>query len=182
MKKQFFCILLAAFFALQCNDDDGPPTDPYEGCCGVEPVEFTVGNAKIYLPNAFTPNDDGINDIFFPFINEKVTKIEFLSISTPDLAVMYIATKLDTNTPSVNGWNGKDTDGKKYAGRFIYSVQITDDVGFQKIITGSACSILCDTFATVFKTKTDCFFPVQSDGNGGLDASLPHFEDTCFGN
>ncbi|TAK40559.1 MAG: hypothetical protein EPO28_09925 [Saprospiraceae bacterium] len=181
--KTFFFILSITFFALQCKDDDGPklPTDPYVGCCGTEPVEFTVGNAKLYVPNAFTPNGDGTNDVFFPFFNDKVSKIELFQIFSPKLALIYLALEVDKQNPSINGWNGIDADGKKYAGLFSYHIQITDDAGFSQFISGSACSIVCDTFAAVFKTKTGCFFPAQENGEGGLDASLPMLEDDCFG-
>lgn len=182
--KPFLILFCTVFFAFQCNDDDGPkqPIDPYVGCCGTEPVEFTVGNAKLYLPNAFTPNGDGINDLFFPFLNDKISKIELFQVSTPELGLLYLALEVDKQNPAASGWNGIDADGKKYAGLFSYHIQITDDAGSSQFISGSACSIVCDTFATIFKTKTGCFFPVQENGNGGLDASLPFLEEDCFGN
>jgi len=179
--KLFFFSLSITFLALQCNDDPMQPTDPYVGCCSTEPVEFTVGNAKLYVPNAFTPNGDGTNDVFFPFFNDKVSKIEFFSISTSKLGTMYLSLNVDKQNPATNGWDGIDADGKKYAGLFDYYIQITDDAGFSQFISGSACSIVCDTFAAVFKTKTGCFFPAQENGDGGLDASLPMLEDDCFG-
>lgn len=183
-KNTLFLITTLAFFAFQCNDDDGPkqPIDPYVGCCGTEPVEFTVGNAKLYVPNAFTPNGDGINDVFFPFLNDSVSKVELFQILSPNLALIYLAVDVDKQNPEINGWNGKDADGKKYVGPFSYHIQVTDDAGFSQFISGSACSIACDTFATIFKTRTGCYFPVQSDGDGGLDTSLPTLEEDCFGN
>jgi hypothetical protein len=176
-------IVSAAFLAIQCNEDDEPKqaTDPYTACCGLDSVEFIVGNGKLYVPNAFTPNEDGINDVFFPFFNDKVSKIELFQISTPELGLIYLVLEVDKQNPLASAWNGIDADGNKYAGLFSYYIQITDDAGFSQIISGYACSILCDSFATAFKTKTGCFFPAQSDGNGGLDASLPTFEDECFG-
>lgn len=88
--KQLFLFVLTFSLFFQCKDDDGKiqATDPYEGCCGTSPVVFTAGNAKLYLPNAFTPNDDGINDVFFPNFNDKVSKIELLSVFTPELGVI----------------------------------------------------------------------------------------------
>lgn len=182
--KHIFLFLIIASITIQCIDDDGQqqPSDPYVGCCGTAPVVFTIGNAKLYVPNAFTPNGDGINDVFFPNFNDKVSKIELLTVSTPELGIMYIAHAIDLSNPSANGWNGIDADGKKYAGPFSYGMTVKDDAGYIQSIGGSACSITCDSFATAFKTKTGCFYPAQSDGNGGLDASLPALEEDCFGN
>lgn len=182
--KHVFLLLLTVSICLQCKDDDGQkqPADPYVGCCGTDSVEFTIGNAKLYAPNAFTPNGDGINDLFSPIFNGKVSKVELFTIYTPELGVMYLVNNMDVSNPSENGWNGIDADGKKYSGLFRFNLSVTDDVGNVKTVTGSACSIICDSFATVFKTKTGCFYPVQSNGNGGLDASLPSLEDDCFEN
>lgn len=182
--KQLFLFLIIASITIQCNDDDDPkqPTDPYVGCCGTEPVEFTIGNAKLYAPNAFTPNGDGINDLFFPSFNGKVSKIEFFTIYTSELGIMYLVTNIDVSNPLSNGWNGIDADGKKYSGPFRFNLKVTDDAGYLQTISGSSCSITCDSFATVFKTKTGCFYPTQSDGDGGLDANLPILEEDCFGN
>lgn len=182
--KRLFLFVLTFSLFFQCKDDDGKiqATDPYVGCCGTTPVLFTVGNAKLYVPNAFTPNGDGINDTFFPTFNDKVSKIELFQISTPELGVIYLTLEVDKQNPIINGWNGIDADGNKYSGPFSYAMTVTDDTGYLQSFSGSACSITCDSFATVFKTKTGCFYPAQSDGDGGLDANLPILEEDCFGN
>jgi hypothetical protein len=179
--KLFLCLILVSLL-IQCTTQDELVTDPYIECCSNnQPVEFSSGNSKVYMPSAFTPNDDGINDLFFPFVNEHVQEITSFSIflgSGLDLA--YISFEIDVQNPAASAWNGKDADGNKYAGSFQYGVSFTDEEGNTKGCIGYACSILCDSFAVAFNSKTDCFFPSQHDGQGGLDATLPTLEDDCF--
>lgn len=185
MKKitSYLFFLLVVFTLAQCDDGlvlyDEPET-LYGDCCGTDSVEFHVGNARIYVPNVFTVNGDGINDLFFPFFNDKVAKAELFQISNSKLVVMHLAKSVDLQNPAAQGWDGKDPDGKIYAGQFRYALYVTDDTGFTQAIHGTACSIVCDTSAHIFKTKEGCYFSTQHDGNGGLDPSLPSFEGDCF--
>lgn len=174
-----FLYLLTALVFIQCNKDN-EITDPYTECCGNRPVEFIFGNSSVYMPSAFTPNGDGINDIFYPFLNEYVHEIQTLAIYSKDLAVIYITSDMDVQNPAAHGWDGVDADGKKYVGPFTYSIGYLDEEGIVRGFYGSACSILCDSFAVTINSKTDCFFPAQHDGQGGLDANLPTLEEDCF--
>ncbi|MFN8348463.1 MAG: hypothetical protein U0X91_25900 [Spirosomataceae bacterium] len=83
MEKVFY--LLSAVVVLQScslNDYRVEVTLPkeYEACCGVQPVEFKHSNGSIYMPNVFTPNGDGINDYFYPFISGEILEIQGFTI------------------------------------------------------------------------------------------------------
>lgn len=175
---KYILFFFGTLLLVQCAEDD-LVVDPYTECCGNNPVEFTVGNSKVYMPSAFTPNNDGINDVFYPFFNEYVQEIKSFFIFSEDGGLIYVTLEMDIQNPAENGWDGIGADGKKHAGAFTYSFEYTNEEGLTRGFSGSACSILCDSFAVTINSKTDCFFPSQHDGKGGLDASLPVLED-CF--
>jgi hypothetical protein len=72
-----FCFLAILFNSCEKATDEPVATLPviYQGCCGTKPVEFTFGLSKVYIPNVFTPNGDGLNDIFFPFTNDDIVDV-----------------------------------------------------------------------------------------------------------
>lgn len=188
MKKYLFLPLLPFLFAASCKDDDGPKVEAeptYEGCCGTTDVLFTVGQGKVFVPNAFTPNSDGFNDIFRPWVNSHVSKIENLSIKDVNGESLYNLATFDLGNPdhlAAGAWSGSnDNFVTYYKGLFTYKMKVTDDTGQSAFIEGKACSILCDSAAVYLKDNPNCTFPAQSDGEGGYDASAPNFENDCFG-
>jgi hypothetical protein len=72
MKNVIKSTILGAYLAMSlsaCAQVEPSPSiiPEYATCCGAEPVEITVDTVyKLYVPNSFTPNGDGVNDIFVP--------------------------------------------------------------------------------------------------------------------
>lgn len=64
-----------------------------------------------HLPNVFTPNNDGVNDIFHPFPYDNVQRVEFylynrwgqLIFKTEDPDIMWDGTDMHTGRPSSDG-------------------------------------------------------------------------------
>ncbi len=54
----------------------------------------------VFVPNAFTPNNDGVNDIFKPMVDGKLVKYRFAIYDRWGQVVMQ------TTDPD-KGWNGK---------------------------------------------------------------------------
>lgn len=189
---------ITPFFILSCfylftsfgKRDDKMPTpsaNPYEGCCGTKPVVFAVGAGSVYIPNVVTPNDDGINDVFYPFINNRISLVENFIIQ--DAATDNVIFQKDTLILSAasleaeilpEGWDGKEAGGQPHKGSFKYSMKVYDLFGVSLDIQGSACSVLCDSSAMILQGNPSCFYPVQQNETGGVDASLPNFEQKCF--
>lgn len=188
MKKTKLLLLTTLGLALSltgCSQEttEPPPavTDPYEACCGAEPVEHTFGDAYMFVPNVFTPNGDGINDYFAPSINENILGFDAYLIYTPvGDTVVFVSAGYNVNNVANTAWDGLRKDGSVYEGLFKYVFTAFAKDGNLLTIEGRACRVACGPEAAVFKTKTGCFYPVQAGANGVLDTAAPNFEGDCF--
>ena len=95
----------------------------YESCCGVEPVEFTFGDAYMFVPNVFTPNNDGKNEFFGINTNLPVT-VEYQLFNRWGNE-MISGTKSNAISTSTNAyftalWDGKDAT----EGVYFYKMKI----------------------------------------------------------
>lgn len=98
-------------------------TDRY-GCSG--DVTATVEEnfcCTIWLPNAFTPNNDGLNDEFKARTNRSIPKFEMSVFNRWGQRVFYSAS--DTK-----GWDGNNSDGTPVdAGTYFYRIRYTCEMG-----------------------------------------------------
>lgn len=78
-----------------------------------------VDNCPIYnLPNVFTPNDDGANDLFIPFPYRFIERIDMQIFNRWGQLVF------ETTDPEIN-WNGVNLGGKDLAeGVYFYTVTV----------------------------------------------------------
>ncbi len=77
------------------------------GCLGQDSVRIRVSDERpVYLPNAFSPNGDGINDEFTVYANPSVDVIESLQIFDRWGNMVYFAQDIPANQPAL-GWDGR---------------------------------------------------------------------------
>ena len=92
-------------------------------------TEVCVENCPVYeLPNTFTPNSDGKNELFVPLKNYFIHTIE-MRIFNEWGNLIYT-----TNDPKIN-WNGKDMAGKDVGdGSYYYhcTLQVKTSDGISK--------------------------------------------------
>ena len=74
-----FLFLISLFF-IACEDETPFVPAPEEvsifaSCCSTNAIEAQIGTGNIYVPNVFTPNDDGINDRFMILGNSEISII-----------------------------------------------------------------------------------------------------------
>lgn len=187
--KNFILLVSVLLFtsAHTCSSQVAEPqTDSkeYQSCCGTQPVEFAFASKKVYMPNVFTPNKDGVNDYYAPNVNDAITDVWGFTIYSAEGDTIlfqkpYFNTKMKLDE---YGWNGLRPDGSRYKGLFKYKMRVDDKKANKHIVTGQACAIQCGPDAKIFKTKSGCFYPVQASKGvaGTLDKSILTLERDCF--
>ena len=104
--------------------------DEYDLCSASKIDNINVQNGNLYVPNAFTPNGDGINDIFF---------VEGFGIAQAILIIKNRWGKILFQSEStLQGWDGTDTNGVQqpegvYA--FVYAGIFRSGTPFQRVGT-----------------------------------------------
>jgi gliding motility-associated-like protein len=89
-----------------------------EGCTASDMMQVKAP-AGVFIPNAFTPNGDGINDTWhIPFLME--TDKAFIQVFNRDGVCVYSATN------SAN-WNGKYKGTPMPIGTYVYMVKLEGD-------------------------------------------------------
>lgn len=78
-----------------------------DGCLGTDNLTVFVDRRKaIYVPNAFSPNGDGTNDVFYPFSDtETVKNIKSFQVFSRWGNLVYEYANFLPNTPA-HGWDG----------------------------------------------------------------------------
>ena len=175
--------LLSSNFCLAQVDDPVAldSLQNYEGCCGAEAVEFIHEEAYIFVPNVFTPNEDGMNDYFAPIVNDQVLEIvDYLIFSGYDSTVVFYQKQFDFNESNRYAWKGMIDDATPYKGGFRYTMLVVLKSGKLMQVEGKACRIVCEPAAQVFQTLEGCFYSTQVGQAGTLDTNLPSQESGCF--
>jgi hypothetical protein len=159
MKTLKFISMLAflPILTLSCKAQvDGPTitTDPiYEGCCGTTPVEFDNAGMHVYVPNVFTPNGDGINDYFLPYVNSTVIEVVDYTIYEPvldsNVVLFYTQTIVYGDDQNFFAWNGLRPDGTEFKGPFRYSMLVASDSALIQV-KGNACRVVCGSIGYFF--------------------------------
>lgn len=112
------------------------PSQPVDD--NIESVEFddmslnTQDNEykpEMYIPNAFKPNGDGLNDIFKPEYEGEVTDYDMI-ISDRKGEVLFRSKDINI------GWNGEFNGNPVQQGTYIYVIMYRDNSGYRQIKKG----------------------------------------------
>jgi gliding motility-associated-like protein len=89
--------------------------------CADPPIALCTSISNVYVAEAFTPNGDGINDVF-EIKSENVTAPEMLVFDRWGKVVFQ-------NSPNVVHWNGNIDGAPAPVGPYFYRIQLIDKVG-----------------------------------------------------
>jgi len=94
------------------------------GCKAEDEIRVTVlcNNANIYIPNTFSPNGDGMNDVFF-VRGKGIATIKTMTIFNRWGAVVFRANNVDINDQSA-GWRGTFNNTALGQDVFVYQVDV----------------------------------------------------------
>ncbi len=113
------------------------------GCMATDKIKVTVNNPDptggIFVPNTFSPNADGANDIFYPRAAGSI-KINRLRILNREGVIVFEKTNFYTNDMAA-GWDGTLRGSKLAIDVYVYGIEITGTDGKPKVISGNVSLI-----------------------------------------
>lgn len=135
---------------LSCDDCPAPIASPGEstiysviatddsGCFAEAEVSILIkGNTRVYIPSAFSPNFDGINDLFYIQAADNNARVVQLQIFDRWGNSLFEAADSPVNDPDF-GWDGSFRGKKMHSGVFVYTALIRFPDGFERLYRGEA--------------------------------------------
>jgi len=101
-----------------------------EGCTDTASVKVSVfKGSQIYVPTAFTPNGDGLNDILKPY---------YVSISSVSYFTIYNSwgQKVFSTHELTKGWDGNFKGQEGSAGTYVWVLKAVDPIGKEYNLKG----------------------------------------------
>ncbi len=133
---------------LSCVDCPAPSASPTstqtyvlvatspDGCTATDDVIVEVNRRKaVYIPNAFTPNGDGINDEFMPYTGNSVKIIRTFRIYDRHGNEVFKATDMPQNLAG-SGWNGEFKGKRMQPAVFVWVAEIEFLDGSARVYKG----------------------------------------------
>jgi gliding motility-associated-like protein len=104
-------------------------TSPY-GCQGYDTIRISVVNqASFFVPTAFTPNGDGLNDMFRP-VAVGYRNLKFFRVFNRWGQEVYYGTNLEV------GWDGTYNHKRADMGTYFWEIGFTDRFGNDSFLKG----------------------------------------------
>jgi len=106
------------------------------GCSVIDDITIVVLKPKrVFIPNVFSPNGDGINDLFLIYAGDEVVNIKSLRIYDRWGEEVFARENFKANDPLL-GWNGYFRSQIVNPGVFAYWTEIEFVDGIVKIYIG----------------------------------------------
>ncbi|MEL6987807.1 MAG: gliding motility-associated C-terminal domain-containing protein, partial [Bacteroidota bacterium] len=106
------------------------------GCIATDAITIVVErNVKVFVPNIFSPNGDGANDIFTIETDETVIEILEMQVFDRWGEQMFVASNFVPNDRTT-GWEGTFRNEPAPAGVYVYYFRLLLDNGVEELISG----------------------------------------------
>ena len=135
-------------FNLDCTSCERPRASPVEnviyklsvvdewGCDAADSVSIKlIKYYEVYIPNAFSPNNDGVNDFFEIYAGKDVEEILSFSVYDRWGTILFEATDFFPNDMN-SKWNGIFKNQPLTPGVFIYLAKVRFKDGVEKVFGG----------------------------------------------
>jgi gliding motility-associated-like protein len=101
----------------------------------------SITGGRVNIPNAFTPNGDGRNDIFYVMGSQDIKMISSFSVFDRWGMAVFSEKNVPANDP-VFGWNGLHGGKPLTAESYVYVIVIEFNDGTKQVYRGSVVLIL----------------------------------------
>lgn len=100
-----------------------------KGCKAEDRITINVfcNNGNLFVPNTFSPNNDGVNDVFF-LRGKGISGVRSLQIFNRWGAIVFQKNNFAINDPSA-GWDGTFNNKPASADAYIYQIDVVCETG-----------------------------------------------------
>ncbi len=125
---------LNTFYQVYFTDDNG--------CSNIGSIQVNVicVNSNLFIPNTFSPNGDGSNDVFYPR-GKGLERVRMLRIFNRWGELVFEKRDFPVNDAS-SGWNGTYKNSKAKADVYVYQAEVFCDNGEIIKLNGNIALIL----------------------------------------
>lgn len=112
------------------------------GCVNGQSIQVIVicKNSNLFIPNTFSPNGDGSNDVFYPR-GRGLERVKLLRIFNRWGEVVFEKRDVPVNDPAA-GWNGTYKGSRPVADVYIYQAEVFCENGEIIVLNGNIALIL----------------------------------------
>ncbi len=112
------------------------------GCTASDTIRLTVDrNRNVYVPTAFSPNEDGHNDVLEVYPGRSVRAVVDFAVYNRWGGLVYAAEELATDLVSPAGWDGLVDGQRAPAGVYAWVARIVYLDGVEQVERGSVALI-----------------------------------------